>query len=102
MKMYRRELIDALQNKSEEITGYRWSKADCGNLIDIFTQTIKESMAQGKEPKLLNFGEFTFRTVAAHDITHPETKEIIHLPDMQFPFFKPCEELKEICKEVKL
>ena len=102
MRMTRREFVDELQKRTEEVTGYRWSKADCDNMITIFSQTVMESLAENRTVQIKGFGEFTYRLRPAINCKHPATKEDIHIPACPLPFFKASEQFKRMVKEVQI
>ena len=102
MKMTRKELIYALQEHSEKITGYRWCKSDCDYMIDIFTQTVTDCMAEGKEPTINGFGYFTFRAQPERVYKHPVTKVDCIVPAHTTPYFQAGSYLKKAVEGVKV
>lgn len=100
MEMLRDELIEALQDTSEEVSGYRWNKVDCNDLLNIFTITITKCLLAGREPIIYGFGKFKVGTRCSRRITNPNTGEHMMTHDLKVPVFQAGETLKREIKEM--
>lgn len=100
MEMLRDELIEALQDTSEEVAGYRWNKEDCNDLLNIFTTTITKCLIAGREPIIYGFGKFKVATRAKHRIANPNTGEHMMTRELKVPMFQAGETLKREIKEM--
>lgn len=88
--MLRKEFIAKMQKKLESK-----SKQECNDFLDAFIETVTETLARGDEVKLVNFGTFKLRKIAAHDGVDPVTLEKIKVKDIYIPFFKVGKGLKD-------
>lgn len=101
MLMKRKEFVDALQEKTELVTGHRWNKEDCDALITIFTETVMDCLCEGKSPNIMGFGHFEVIDRLPHKTRHPVTKELIENPPTKTPVFRVGEEMRRRVKGVK-
>ena len=68
-------------------TGLSW--AECGELIDVTLEVIKETLEGGGSVKLTGFGSFLVRQKAARRGRNPHTAERILISRRRVLTFKP-------------
>lgn len=71
------------------------SKKDINTLLDAIIETIGAALSRGEEVKIVNFGTFKMRKIAAHDGVDPIAKKKIHIPETSVPYFKVSKKFKE-------
>lgn len=88
----RKELIEKVQGKMEgEVT-----KKLVDEFITAFTDSVKESLAEGEKVQLVGFGSFEARDRKAREGRNPRNpEEVIQIPASKAPVFKAGKALKE-------
>lgn len=71
------------------------TKADANYIVDGFLNTLTNTLAAGETIKFSGFGIFGTRRLEARNGTNPLTGEMIKLPAVTKPYFKPGKVLKE-------
>ncbi len=87
--MNRSELVQAL--KAEAAV----SRSEAEKLVDIFFDTITESLAEDDRVEIRGFGSFTVKEYRAYTGRNPKTGERIDVPPKKLPFFKVGKQLKD-------
>ena len=87
--MTKAELIAAMV----EETGL--TKVDCEKALNAFTSNVTETLKQGDEVKLIGFGNFSVKDLAARTGRNPSTGETINIAASKAPKFKAGAELKK-------
>lgn len=77
----------------------RITHQDTKDIIDIFTDTITEKLAQGEEVALQSFGKFYISERSARKGHNPQTGEPMDIPAHVVPRFKASVKLKEFIRE---
>ena len=88
--MNKQELVSRIAQKAG------LTKKQASAAVDAMIEAIKESLASGKEVRLVGFGTFQIRERAARKGRNPRTKEVIHIPAKKVPAFRPSSELKRL------
>ncbi len=87
-------------NKAEfvnHIAGqHKCTKVEAEKVIDMFTSSVIDAMAQGKEISLIGFGNFTVSKVAARTGRNPRTGEALKIAAYNQPKFKVGQKLKDV------
>lgn len=86
--MNRKELIDALANKTGS------TKADADRNIAALIDIISDALAQGGNVSLVGFGTFEVRERAARTGRNPKTGAELKIAASKIPAFKPGATLK--------
>ncbi len=87
--MNKQELISAIAEKTE------LSKADSEKALNAFTDSIKESLAQGENAQLVGFGTFSVSERAARVGRNPATGQEIQIAAKKVVKFKPGKAIDE-------
>lgn len=87
--MVKSELIECLSERSD-IT---LAKAE--EVIDLFFDSVTETLCQGHRVEIRGFGAFTVREYKAYEGRNPKTGEKIVVPPKRLPFWKTGQELKQ-------
>ena len=87
--MNKQELAIALTEKTQ------LTKAAAERLINVFTDTIGEALANGEKVQLIGFGTFETRERGAREARNPMTGETLKIAAKTVPAFKPGKALKE-------
>lgn len=80
--MNKTDLIDAISTRT------RHDKANVTLVVDALTESIIDSLAEGKKISFLGFGTFEPRERAARKGVNPKTGEKIKIPAKGVPIFK--------------
>ena len=80
--MNKTDLIDAISTRT------RHDKANVTLVVDALTESIIDSLAEGKKISFLGFGTFEPRERAARKGVNPKTGEKIKIPAKRVPIFK--------------
>jgi DNA-binding protein HU-beta len=86
--MNRKELIDALANKTGS------TKADADKNIAALIEIISETLGKGENLALVGFGTFEVRERAARTGRNPKTGAELNIAASKTPAFKPGATLK--------
>mgnify|MGYP002655452863 CR=1 FL=1 len=73
--MNKSELIDAIQNKTPDV-----SKAAIRDVINAYTAVIKETTTSGEEVSLTGFASYQIKARQARQARNPATGEMITVP----------------------
>jgi integration host factor subunit beta len=87
--MVKSELIESLAERAD-IT---LAKAE--EVVDLFFNSITETLAQGDRVEIRGFGAFTVRDYKSYKGRNPKTGEQITVPPKRLPFWKTGQELKQ-------
>lgn len=87
--MVKSELIESLAERAD-IT---LAKAE--EVVDLFFNSITETLAQGDRVEIRGFGAFTVRDYKSYKGRNPKTGEQIVVPPKRLPFWKTGQELKQ-------
>lgn len=82
MKLNKKELINAIQDKVEGST-----KVQIENIIEAFTEVVTETLVDGGVVNILGFGRFETKTKAAREGVNPRTLKPMHVEAMVLPKF---------------
>lgn len=94
--MNRKELIDALSNKTGS------TKADAERNIAALIDIISDTLAQGGNLSLVGFGTFEVRERAARTGRNPKTGAELKISASKVPAFKPGATLKAAANNTKM
>ncbi len=87
--MVKSELIESLAERAD-IT-----QAKAEEVVDLFFNSITETLAQGDRVEIRGFGAFTVRDYKSYKGRNPKTGEQIVVPPKRLPFWKTGQELKQ-------
>ena len=87
--MVKSELIESLAERAD-IT-----QAKAEEVVDLFFNSITETLAQGDRVEIRGFGAFTVRDYKSYNGRNPKTGEQIVVPPKRLPFWKTGQELKQ-------
>ena len=90
--MNKTELVEAVAEKMNT------TKKEAEAAVSAFTETVKETLAEGKKVQLIGFGNFEVRERAARKGRNPQTGEEIDIPATKVPAFKPGKGFKDVVK----
>lgn len=98
--MNKQEVIDKLFDKLRS-GGCRYPKWELVSIIDPFLEVIKESLEEGNEVRLTNFGKFIAKTKKGRKYYNIQTGAIAFTPDKRMIAFvqhKSLDSMKKINK----
>jgi integration host factor subunit beta len=72
------------------------SRQEAENIVNIFFQSIEDSLGDGGRVEIRGFGSFTVNGYKAYVGRNPKTGQKIRVPAKKLPFFKVGKELKEM------
>ncbi|MBI5636407.1 MAG: integration host factor subunit beta [Nitrospinae bacterium] len=72
------------------------TKQQAEGVINIFTNSIIESLAKGDKVEIRGFGSFRVRHRSAKEGRNPKTGEKVFVPPKKVPFFKTGKEFRLI------
>ncbi len=72
------------------------SRKDTMDAIEIFLESIKEALKEGRKVSLVGFGTFYMKDKKARNGRNPRTGERIHIPPKRVATFKPGKAFREI------
>lgn len=87
--MVKSELIELLAAKADITT------AQSEDVVNLFFNTIVESLTTEGRVEIRGFGAFTVRKYKAYDGRNPKTGERIEVPEKKLPFWKTGLELRQ-------
>ncbi|MEW5908992.1 MAG: HU family DNA-binding protein [Thermodesulfobacteriota bacterium] len=87
--MNRSDLIDQLKE------GTTINKKDAETVIDIFFDTISDTLAVKDRVEIRGFGSFTVKHYKPYIGRNPKSGQKINVPSKKLPFFKVGKELKD-------
>lgn len=75
---------------------------DSKQFINSFFESINEALCNDENVSLKNFGTFNHKTRKARNVTHPNTSEVIVIPETKTVGFKPSKELISLVNKTLL
>ena len=72
------------------------SRQEAENIVNIFFQSIEDSLGDGGRVEIRGFGSFTVNGYKSYVGRNPKTGQKIRVPAKKLPFFKVGKELKEM------
>lgn len=87
--MTKLEVATALREK----TGI--SQKQALEAVELFLESIKESLKAGEKVSLVGFGTFYVKTKESRNGRNPRTGEKIHIPEKSVVVFKPGKEFRD-------
>lgn len=88
-KINRKDLVQAVADEGH------LSKKDARTAIDIAFNLIEQSLLEGQEVNVTNFGVFTPKTKQQRDGTDPRKHNRIVIEEKRTVVFRPSKQLKE-------
>jgi integration host factor subunit beta len=88
--MVKSELVQVLKDKVE------LSKAQAEKVVDIFFETIIDTLSQGDRIEIRGFGSFSVNSYKSYVGRNPKTGDQINVPPKKLPFFKVGKQLKKL------
>ena len=88
--MNRSDLINALKDAAA------LNRKDAEKVVDMFFDSIKETLSKGERVEIRGFGSFTVKNYKPYTGRNPKTGVQIKVPSKKLPFFKVGKELKEM------
>lgn len=70
-------------------------KQQAEDIINIFTSSIIQALANGDKVEIRGFGSFRVRHRAEKEGRNPKTGEKVHVPAKKVPFFKTGKDFRE-------
>ena len=90
--MSRDKLIKQLKEKNPHL-----DQSELANVLDVFIESIIQSLIKGKECEIRNFGSFRLSKLkASANIRNPSTNELIYRPERVKIRFKASKKLKKL------
>ena len=87
-KINRKDLVEIVSEQAH------LSKKDARHAIDLVFDQIRESVLNGQEVNITNFGVFTPKKRQQRDGTDPKTHKRITIKETNSVSFRPCKLLK--------
>jgi len=75
------------------------SRRSSEQVVNVFFDSIVESLCRGDKVELRGFGTFRLRHRKARVGRNPKTGERVDVPAKAVPFFKPGKELRELVND---
>ena len=91
--MNKQEFIDHIAKQ------HNCTKVEAEKTIDMFTYSVVQTIAEGKEISLVGFGNFSVSKVAARSGRNPRTGETLIITAYNQPKFKVGAKLKAACNK---
>lgn len=88
--MTKSEMADKLAEKINV------KKQQAEEIINIFTNSIIEALAQGDKVEIRGFGSFRVRNRNEKEGRNPKTGEKVFVPSKKVPFFKTGKDFREV------
>ncbi len=88
--MTKSEMADKLAEKINV------KKQQAEEIINIFTNSIIEALAQGDKVEIRGFGSFRVRHRNEKEGRNPKTGEKVFVPSKKVPFFKTGKDFREV------
>lgn len=86
------ELVEVLAKKLNV------TKKEAAAFLTAFTETVLDALVEGRDVKLLGFGNFSVTTRDARKGRNPQTGEVMEIPAHKAVRFKPGKALKDAVK----
>lgn len=87
--MVKSELIENLAERADV------TLAKAEEIVDLFFNTITDTLCRGDRVEIRGFGAFTVREYKSYKGRNPKTGESITVPPKRLPFWKTGQELKQ-------
>tara|TARA_B100000683_G_C12100106_1_gene394764 strand:+ start:134 stop:415 length:282 start_codon:yes stop_codon:yes gene_type:complete len=88
----RQKLIKKLKEKNPTL-----NKIDIENILDIFSDSIKNALIKGRNVELRGFGTFFVKRIKEKfSARNPKTGELIYVPEKNKVRFKPSKKLNKL------
>jgi len=91
---------DALVQEVASKTGLGADKSKAA--IDALLTSIADALNKGNKVRLDDFGSFAVRMRAARTRRNPQTGEIVRIPALRIPIFKPGKDLRDLVRTGRL
>jgi len=91
--MNKQEFVDYIAKQ------HNCTKVQAEKTIDMFTSSVVDAMAEGKEISLVGFGNFGISKIAARKGHNPRTGLALDIPAYNKPRFKVGKKLKDVCNK---
>jgi len=91
--MNKQEFIDHIASQ------HGCTKVEAEKTIDMFTSSVVDAIAEGKEIFLVGFGNFSVSKIAARSGRNPRTGEALKIAAYNQPKFKVGQKLKDACNK---
>ncbi|UCG09383.1 MAG: integration host factor subunit beta [Desulfobacterales bacterium] len=88
--MVKSELIQILKDKVD------LSKTQAEKVVDIFFDTISDTLSKGGRVEIRGFGSFSVNSYKSYVGRNPKTGAQIKVPPKKLPFFKVGKQLKKL------
>ena len=88
--MLKSELIETLESENPHL-----SAAEVERVVEVFFETITQTLSKGARVELRGFGTFTPRYRKARAGRNPRTGEVVPVPEKYVPFFRAGKEIRE-------
>lgn len=86
--MNKEELIKRISKKTN------YTLVQCESLLDATLEIIQNTVARGEDVKLVGFGTFSSLDKKPRQGRNPKTGEVVPIPRMKVPRFKPGKDFK--------
>ena len=90
--MNKQAIIEAISTKLD------LTKAQAEQVMDIFIESIVETLKKGDEVSIAGLGIFSAKERAARTARNPRTGETLEVPAMRVPKFRPAKALRDAVK----
>jgi integration host factor subunit beta len=87
--MVKSELVQILKDRVE------LSKAQAEKIVDIFFESITDTLSRGDRVEIRGFGSFSVNSYKPYVGRNPKTGAQINVPPKKLPFFKVGKQLKK-------
>jgi DNA-binding protein HU-beta len=74
------------------------TKVQAEEIVDMIIDSIVDTLKKGGEVSIAGLGIFSTKTRAARQARNPRTGEMVSVPEMKVPKFRPAKGLKEAVK----
>lgn len=74
------------------------TKVQAEEVVDLIIESIVSTLKKGDEVSIAGLGIFSTKTRAARQARNPRTGEMVNVPAMKVPKFRPAKAFKEAVK----
>ena len=93
--MSRSKLIKQLKEKNPQL-----NQVELENILNIFTESIKNALKSGQEVQIRNMGSFRLSKLKANaNLRNPKTNQLIYRPERVKVRFKASKKLNRLINE---
>ncbi len=93
--MSRSKLIKQLKEKNPQL-----NQVELENILNIFTESIKNALKSGQEVQIRNLGSFRLSKLKANaNLRNPKTNQLIYRPERVKVRFKASKKLNRLINE---